>query len=89
MVCYNRSRRIRSKNDNSYQLRCQESAYEKIIYFLSHFEDDVIIKDKNPINHKKSDSYELFFNTLRHRKLKIDKSVNIDNIMNEMNDGLS
>jgi len=70
-------------------LEVKESAYEKIIYFLSHFKDDVIIKDKNPSSHKKSDSHELFFNTLRHRKLKIKKSINIDNIMNEMNNGLS
>ena len=71
------------------RLEVKESAYEKIIYFLSHFKDDVIIKDKNPTPHKKSDSYELFFDTLRHRKAKIDKNINIDNIMNEMNNGLS
>jgi len=70
-------------------LEVKESVYDKIIYFLSHFKDDVIIKNKNVSSHKKSDTHELFFNTLRHRKLKIDESVNIDNVMNEMNNGLS
>jgi len=70
-------------------LEVKESAYDKIIYFLSHFKDDVIIKNKNVSSHKKSDTYELFFNTLRHRKLKIDESINIEKLMNEMNNGLS
>jgi len=70
-------------------LEVKESAYDKIIYFLSHFKDDIIIKDKKVNNHKKNSNYELFFNTLRHRKLKINKSVDIDKLMNEMNNGLS
>jgi len=70
-------------------LEVKESAYDKIIYFLSHFKDDVMIKDNKVSSHKKSDTHELFFNTLRHRKLKINENINIDRLMNEMNNGLS
>ena len=36
---------------------------------------------------KKSDS-SAFFNTLKNRNFKIDKNIDIDNVMNEINNGL-
>ena len=39
--------------------------------------------------YNKKSRTDTFFNTLRNRNLKIDKNINIDNIMNEMNNGLS
>jgi len=68
----------------------RESAYDKVIYFLKHLKDDVVILSTT--NLKENDVNEnlaSFFDTLRERKLQVAKDVNIDEIMNEMNDGLS
>ena len=42
----------------------------------------------NTFKKNKNNNSTAFFNTLRNRNLKIDKSIDIDNIMNEMNNGL-
>jgi len=68
----------------------RESAYDKVIYFLKHLKDDVVILSTT--NLKENDVNEnltSFFDTLRERKLQVANDVNIDEIMNEMNDGLS
>ncbi len=74
----------------SLNLNVKESAYDKIIYFLTHLKDDVVIlnREKVEIKAKKSND-DYFFNTLRNRALKVDKNINIDDMMNEMNNGLS
>ena len=54
-------------------------------YFLDKKYHDMVMELFNKENNKKND----FFNTLKKRNIHIDSSINIDNLMNEMNDGLS
>ncbi len=71
-------------------INVKESAYDKIIYFLSHFKDDVVILNREEVQIKaKKSNDDYFFNSLRKRALKVDKNINIDDMMNEMNNGLS
>ncbi len=71
-------------------LNVKESAYDKIIYFLTHLKDDVVILNREKLEKKaKKSNDDYFFNTLRDRALKVEKSINIDDMMNEMNNGLS
>ena len=75
----------------SLNINVKASAYDKIIYFLSHLKDDVFIASSSKIstfNQKKYDT-ESFFMTLENRNVIIDKDIRIDDIMNEMNNGLS
>jgi hypothetical protein len=63
-------------------LNVKESAYDKIIYFLSHLKDDVKIitsskKSDNLSRNKDIDNIDTFFNTLRDRHIRIDKDINI------------
>ncbi|CAA6815045.1 MAG: Unknown protein [uncultured Sulfurovum sp.] len=68
----------------------RESAYDKIIYFLKHLKDDVVILSPTKVEETDvNENSASFFDTLRARKLQVAKDVSIEKIMNEMNDGLS
>ena len=68
-----------------------DSPYIKLENYLDflHKKIKVIVMSDTKKVDKTSSNSEKFFNTLRNRKLKIDGNLNIDDIMNEMNDGLS
>ena len=68
-----------------------DSPYIKLenhLEFLNKTIKVIVMSDTKKVD-KPNSNNEIFFNTLRNRKLKIDKNVNIDKIMNEMNNGLS
>ena len=54
-------------------------------YFLDKKYHDIIKK----LFAQKENKHKDFFDSLRNRNIKIDPSIDIDVLMNEMNDGLS
>jgi hypothetical protein len=73
------------------QLDISKDILDKVMFLLDNLpKNKVKLKVINNVfaPNKKSRT-DTFFNTLRNRNLKIDKNINIDNIMNEMNNGLS
>ena len=73
------------------QLDISKDILDKVMFLLDNLpKNKVKLKVMNNVfaPNKKSRT-DTFFNTLRNRNLKIDKNINIDNIMNEMNNGLS
>ena len=75
------------------QLDVSRDILDKVMFLLDNLPKNkvklkMINNPFNPLSSSESSS-ETFFKTLRNRSLKIDKNINIDNIMNEMNNGLS
>jgi hypothetical protein len=74
------------------QLDISRDILDKVMFLLDNLpKNKVKLKVMNNIfaPYNKKSRTDTFFNTLRNRNLKIDKNINIDNIMNEMNNGLS
>ena len=76
------------------QLDISRDIFDKVMFLLDNLpKNKVKLKVTNniftPFFNEKGNYSETFFNTLRNRNIKIDKNIDIDNIMNEMNDGLS
>ena len=71
-------------------LNVKESAYDKIIYFLSHLKDDVMIvnrdfkKVKKPQN-SKNQKYLEEFRELSKKISSIDKSIDIISLDKDIN----
>jgi hypothetical protein len=74
------------------QLDISKDILDKVMFLLDNLpKNKVKLKVMNNVfaPYNKKSRTDTFFNTLRNRNLKIDKNINIDNIMNEMNNGLS
>jgi hypothetical protein len=74
------------------QLDISRDILDKVMFLLDNLpKNKVKLKVMNNVfaPYNKKSRTDTFFNTLRNRNLKIDKNINIDNIMNEMNNGLS
>ena len=68
-----------------------DSPYIKLENYLNFINKKIkviVLSDEKIEKSVESDS-QSFFKTLRNRNLKLDKEIDIDSIMNEMNNGLS
>ena len=71
-------------------LNVKESAYDKIIYFLSHLKDDVMIVNRDFIKEKKpqksqNQKYLEEFRELSKTISSVDKSINIISLDKDIN----
>ena len=71
-------------------LNVKESAYDKVIYFLSHLKDDVMIVNRDFIKEKKpqksqNQKYLEEFRELSKTISSVDKSINIISLDKDIN----
>jgi len=68
-----------------------DSPYIKLENYLNFVNKKikVIILSEEKTEKKLQINQSTFFDTLRKRNLKIDKNIDIDNLMDDMNNGLS
>jgi len=68
-----------------------DSPYIKLENYLQFINKKikVIVLSDEKIKKPVENNSQLFFKTLRNRNLKLDKEIDINTIMNEMNNGLS